>query len=173
MATNNSPVAGSSPVNFKDLARVLTIASDVYEGKTSNMLIQQGAKVSMEDDMGKSHTFTLTEDPLNHLGMTVVQEFRSDPGTALSLMLRYFALVAAFDDPRLKRWRRICQDNPGYMEHHPAILMAAAKMPLDDQALFDTDAFVKAVDWLVRDCYGPEGNLLVEEVKINLPGEWR
>lgn len=149
-------------VSFSDFLKVVEIASSVMACKTSNLTVKRGIGIHIED-IGQ--TITLTDTPLNHIGVTIAQTFSDDPGKFQSLIMRYMAMERVFSDQRCADYIRKTEDED-FNEIHPGVFLVASCLPLDKDGHYDLDQFFACVNYAAQNVFFEEGNSLALEKEI-------
>ena len=102
-------------------------------------------KFVISDDK-ESQEFVLTDNPLNRATLAIREQCGDDGEMFQAVMYRLFALMKVLDNKKIQRWTRVSAKKSDGIEIHPAVLEAAASLPLNKRGRFQVQGFLKAVE---------------------------
>lgn len=108
-------------------------------------------KIQFEDG-----TLSLTDRPMNRFGMAMARRFRGDEAGYRTFMWRWMAMGAITADPDAPD--EFFRGEGRQREMHPAIVHAAAVVPLRDKLQFDPPEFWDRVREIAKELEEQESN---------------
>jgi hypothetical protein len=102
--------------------------------------------IEFEEEDGKPVQLRFRDTSLTRVGIAMRERYSAtDPDRAMSAMLRIWALMDLLKSGRLDEWIRLARDVSGEREIAPAVVYAAAVVPLNKEYQFPWYAFLREV----------------------------
>lgn len=98
-------------------------------------------KLNIKSD-GEMRSVQFADIPMNRMAFAIREHCGDDYDKFKSILARNIALIHVVRSDKAKSWMRI---GPEAREIHPAVVEAAAVMPLDEKGEFDEGPFFKEV----------------------------
>jgi hypothetical protein len=99
-------------------------------------------------------SFRLADIPMNRSGLAIREHCAEDSEKFKAIMMRQFALMRILRANRMKPWVR---EEGGERSIHPAVVEAAAVMPLDSDGAFQVQPFIERVSLIAQRMESEEG----------------
>ena len=113
------------PVTGEELLFALNVGGAAYSMKTPRKSFAADAKPS------EGLTLHLIDNPMNHMGMTIIAAFKEDKDKARALLFRMmFVVNEVWHDPRSAKWHREVPEQPDLMDMDICLANAMSEVPL-------------------------------------------
>ncbi|MBI3940088.1 MAG: hypothetical protein HY315_04580 [Acidobacteria bacterium] len=134
------------PLDPREFAFALQVGSAAFSGR---MPVHSpiGREFLVEDTNGEVKGIALDDTRFNRAALAILDQFAPDFEKFQSVMLRYLALLRLTRLEEMRKWQKaVCGGNDVAM--HPAVLIAAATLPLAKGGAFDEFEFFRRVEEL-------------------------
>ena len=137
----------SKPVSFDwdKFATAFTWAMNAISG-AAQITDPTTIGFDFDDEDGEPVQVRFNDTSVTRLGVAMRERYgATDPDKSLSAMLRIWALMDLLKSGRLDEWIRLARDGSGEREVAPAVVSAAAVVPLNREYQFPCYAFLREV----------------------------
>ena len=141
-----------NPVEFMGLFRRAMLAG--AKKISSPDPTKYGLSIKMSD--GTVQHLSPTDIPMNRAALAIREEYGNDLDMFKSIMFRIMALMKILQEGRLRKWRKSDPDCHESELIHPAVLHAAAILPLNREGWFSPTLMTREVARLARYEYPDE-----------------